>query len=230
MRELKSLKYILGVAQLIVEGKLTKELLLESSDLRTAEIKKSNRMCDQVNRVLITGYKATELGIFSQKHPGIEIIKKAIKKQLVALMDEGLEWIIVSGQWGVEIWAAEAVLELKKEYKNLRLAVITPFLEQEEKWNDSKKELYNSILIRADYVNSVTKSKYDGPWQFKEKDKFLLRNSDGMILIYDEENEGSPKYIKAQAEQLALTTSYIIIQINGYDLQSIAEDEQQEYS
>lgn len=230
MRELKSLKYILGVAQLIVEGKLTKELLLESSDLRTAEIKKSNRMCDQVNRVLITGYKATELGIFSQKHPGIEIIKKAIKKQLVALMDEGLEWIIVSGQWGVEIWAAEAVLELKKEYKNLRLAVITPFLEQEEKWNDSKKELYNSILIRADYVNSVTKSKYDGPWQFKEKDKFLLHNSDGMILIYDEENEGSPKYIKAQAEQLALTTSYIIIQINGYDLQSIAEDEQQEYS
>lgn len=183
-----------------------------------------------MNRVLITGYKATELGIFSQKHPGIEIIKKAIKKQLIALLDEGLEWIIVSGQWGVEIWAAEAVLELKKEHTSLRLAVITPFLEQEEKWNDQKKELYTSILKRADYVNSVTKSKYDGPWQFKEKDKFLLRNSDGLILIYDEENEGSPKYIKAQAEQLAMTTSYTIYQINGYDLQSIAEDEQQEYN
>ncbi|MEX2461088.1 MAG: DUF1273 domain-containing protein [Paenibacillaceae bacterium] len=182
-----------------------------------------------MNRVLITGYKATELGIFSQKHPGIEIIKKAIKKQIVTLLDEGLEWIIVSGQWGVEIWAAEAVLELKKEYKSLRLAVITPFLEQEEKWNDPKKELYQSILTRADYVNSVTKSKYDGPWQFKARDTFLLRNSDGLILIYDEENEGSPKYIKAQAEQLAFTKSYTIYQINGYDLQSIVEDEHQEY-
>jgi uncharacterized phage-like protein YoqJ len=186
-------------------------------------------MCYGMKRILITGYKATELGIFSQKHPGIEVIKKAIKKMILSLLDEGLEWIIVSGQWGVEIWAAEAVLELKKEYKDLRLAVITPFLEQEEKWNEEKKKLYNLILTHADYVNSVTKTKYEGPWQFKEKNKFLLRNSDGMILVYDEENEGSPKYIKAQAEQLALTKNYPLYQINGYDLQSIAEDERQDY-
>ena len=57
----------------------------------------------------------------------------------------------------------------------------------------------------------------------------MLRNSDGMILVYDEENEGSPKYMKAQAEQLAVTKIYPLFQINGYDLQSIAEDEQQEY-
>jgi uncharacterized phage-like protein YoqJ len=186
--------------------------------------------CDiKVNRVLITGYKAAELGIFSLKHPGIEIIKKAVKKQIIALLDQGLEWIIVSGQWGVEIWAAEAVLELKKDYKILRLAVITPFLEQEENWNEEKKKLYNSVLTHADYVNSVTKSKYNGPWQFKEKNKFLLRNSDGMILIYDEENDGSPKYIKAQAEQQALHHNYPLYIINAYDLQSIAEEEQHRY-
>jgi uncharacterized phage-like protein YoqJ len=179
--------------------------------------------------VLITGYKATELGIFSLKHPGIEIIKKAIKKQIIALLDEGLEWIIVSGQWGVEIWAAEAVLELKKDYKILRLAVITPFLEQEENWNEERKKLYNNILTHADYVNSVTKSKYNGPWQFKEKNKFLLRNSDGMILIYDEENDGSPKYIKAQAEKQALLHNYPLYIINAYDLQNIAEEEQHRY-
>jgi uncharacterized phage-like protein YoqJ len=182
-----------------------------------------------VNRVLITGYKATELGIFSLKHPGIEIIKKAIKKQIIALLDEGLEWIIISGQWGVEIWAAEAVLELKKDFKNLRLAVITPFLEQEENWNEERKKLYNNILTHADYVNSVTKSKYNGPWQFKEKNKFLLRNSDGMILIYDEENDGSPKYIKAQAEKQALLHNYPLYIINAYDLQNIAEEEQHRY-
>jgi uncharacterized phage-like protein YoqJ len=182
-----------------------------------------------MNRVLITGYKATELGIFSQKHPGIEIIKKAIKKQIMALLDEELEWIIVSGQWGVEIWAAEAVLELKKEFKHLRLAVITPFLEQEEKWNEEKKKIYHHIITHADYVNSVSKSKYDGAWQFKEKNKFLLRNSDGMILIYDEENEGSPKYIKAEAEQQAITRNYSIYSINALDLQSIADEEQHEY-
>jgi uncharacterized phage-like protein YoqJ len=182
-----------------------------------------------LKRVLVTGYKAMELGIFSLKHPGIEIIKKAIKRQITSLLDEGLEWIIVSGQWGVELWAAEAVLELRETHTNLQLAVITPFLEQEENWNEEKKALYENIIKKADYVNSVTKSKYSGPWQFAEKNKFLLRNSDGMILVYDEENEGSPKYIKKQAVQRGLSTHYPIISINAFDLQSIADDEQPEY-
>jgi uncharacterized phage-like protein YoqJ len=182
-----------------------------------------------VNRVLITGYKAAELGIFSLKHPGIEIIKKALKKRIISLMDEGLEWIIVSGQWGVEVWAAEAALELKEQYKDLRLAVITPFLEQDENWNEEKKRIYQHIIKHANYVNSVMKSKYTGPWQFKEKNKFLLRNSDGIILVYDEENEGSPKYIQEQAKQQALFKDYPIYRINAYDLQNIADEEQQQY-
>src|SRR5690242_15642689 len=91
-----------------------------------------------VKTVLVTGYKASELGIFSLKHPGIGIIKKALKKQILALLEEGLEWVIVSGQWGVELWAAEAVLELKENGHELQLAVITPFLEQQENWSDEK--------------------------------------------------------------------------------------------
>ncbi|WP_248924711.1 DUF1273 domain-containing protein [Paenibacillus hamazuiensis] len=175
--------------------------------------------------VLVTGYKASELGIFSLKHPGIDIIKKALKKRIAALIDDGLEWVIVSGQWGVELWAAEATVELKTEYDNLRLAVITPFLDQEENWSDPKKELYSRITQQADYVKSVTNSKYDGPWQFKERDKFLLRNTDGLLLVYDEEKVGSPKFIKEQAERMAGTRVYPIISITEYDLQSIVEEE-----
>ncbi len=182
-----------------------------------------------MKRVLVTGYRATELGIFSLKHAGIPIIKKAITKRLTALIDEGLEWVVVSGQWGVEIWAAEALLELKHSYPHLQLAVITPFLEQEEKWSEDKRGIYNHVIQQADFVSSVTKLKYDGPWQFVEKDKFLIRNSDGLLLVYDEENEGSPRYIKKQALQWAEKQPYSIITINAYDLQSIADDERQIY-
>lgn len=180
-----------------------------------------------MKRVLITGYKASELGIFSLKHPGIPIIKKAIQKRLIALLEEGLEWVVVSGAWGVELWAAEAVLDLREgAYPELKLAIITPFLEQEEKWSDDKKNSYTSVVQRANYVNSVTKTKYEGPWQFKERDKFLLRNSDGIILVYDEDTEGSPKFMKQQAAQIAAHHAYPIMTINAYDLQNIAEDEQ----
>ncbi|MNW02273.1 hypothetical protein D3C71_1980330 [compost metagenome] len=49
------------------------------------------------------------------------------------------------------------------------------------------------------------------------------------MIVYDEDNDGSPKYIKEQASQLALKQVYPIITINAYDLQSIAEDEQQDF-
>ncbi|WP_219835517.1 DUF1273 domain-containing protein [Paenibacillus sp. R14(2021)] len=180
-----------------------------------------------MKQVLVTGYKASELGIFSGKHPGIGIIKKALKKQLQALIDEGLEWVIVSGQWGVELWAAEVALELRAEYETLRLAVITPFLEQEENWNEQKKETYSGILAQADYINSVSKQKYTGPWQFKARDRFLLDNSEGLLLIYDEEQEGSPRFLLELARKHAeVTPGYGIIVISGHDLQNIAEEEQ----
>lgn len=184
-----------------------------------------------MKRILITGYKASELGIFSLKHPGIPIIKKAIQKRLIPLIEEGLEWVVVSGQWGVELWAAEAVLDLQaRDYPDLKLAVITPFLEQEEKWSDDKKSSYGSVMQRANYVNSITKTKYEGPWQFKERDKFLLRNSDGILLVYDEETEGSPKFMKLQAAQIAAKHAYPIMTINAFDLQNVAEDEQGDYA
>ncbi|WP_281891102.1 DUF1273 domain-containing protein [Paenibacillus sp. YYML68] len=180
-----------------------------------------------MKRMLITGYKASELGIFSNKHPGVPIIKKAIRRRLEEALEEGLEWVIVSGQWGVELWAAQAVIELKADYPQLQLAVITPFLEQEENWSDDKKEQYQEVLRRADYTKSVTNSKYVGPWQFAEKNKFLLKHTDGLLIVYDEEKEGSPRYMLKQAEQQAAARHYVIRTITAFELEQAAEEEQQ---
>ena len=44
----------------------------------------------------ITGYRPHELGIFNDKHPGVAIIKAAIENQLRPLIEDGLEWVIIS--------------------------------------------------------------------------------------------------------------------------------------
>lgn len=178
--------------------------------------------------IYVTGYRPQELGIFNDKHPGIPIIKKALYNQLQRLCDEGLEWVVVSGQLGVEFWATEVVLALKRDYPHLKYSVITPFLEQEKNWNDQKKEKYALMTMQADFVTSVTKRPYEAPWQFTEKDKFIIQNTDGMLLIYDEENEGSPKYVKRLVEKYQENNDYTLLQINAYDLQVVAEEIQQQ--
>ena len=181
-----------------------------------------------LKRLVITGYKQHELGIFDEKHPGIRFIKKALENRLLPLIDEGLEWVIVSGQLGVETWAAELIFELKKVHPDLKLAVITPFLEQEKNWNETKQEQYRAIIANADFHTSLTKKPYEAPWQFVEKNKFFMRNSDGILIIYDSENEGSPKFIKEAADRYAEKSNYQVITITADDLQLIAEDEQME--
>ena len=180
-----------------------------------------------IQRLVISGYKAHELGVFDKKHPGISYIKSAITKNLFPLIEEGLEWVIISGQQGVELWAAEVVLQLKNEkYPQLKLAILTPFLEQENSWKEDKQEHYHSILERADFVDSITRKPYQGPWQFRLKNEFLLDHSDGMLLVYDEEKEGTPKYMKEEADKKVETGGYHLLLITAYDLQLLVEEEQ----
>lgn len=179
-----------------------------------------------MKRLVVTGYKQHELGIFDDKHPGINFIKKALEDRFVELVDNGLEWIIISGQLGVELWTAEVVIEMKKTYPQLKLAIITPFIEQNKNWNEANRAKYETLLSHADYKVSLTSIPYEAPWQFIEKDKFLMRNSDGMLIVYDEENEGSPKFIKRSADRFAEKSDYIVLTITADDLQIIAEEEQ----
>ena len=47
--------------------------------------------------LLITGYKSFELGVFKDKDPKVNIIKKAIKRDLKRFLDEGVDWMILLG-------------------------------------------------------------------------------------------------------------------------------------
>lgn len=181
-----------------------------------------------LKRLLITGYKGQELGIFKQDHPGVQIIKLAMEKKIRPMLEDGvLEWVIISGNLGVEIWAAELVQELQMEYPELQLAIIPAFMNQEEKWKEETKEHYLMILEGADFVDYVFKRPYESPQQFKARNQFLVHKTDGMLLVYDEENEGSPKYMKEEAEKKAAREEYPIIMISSYDLQEVAEEIQE---
>ena len=47
--------------------------------------------------LLITGYKSFELGVFKDKDPKVNIIKKAIKSDLKRFLGEGVDWIFLLG-------------------------------------------------------------------------------------------------------------------------------------
>src|SRR5699024_1553763 len=96
------------------------------------------------------GYKPMELNIFKVDDQRISFIKAAIRQRLVGFIEEGLEWVVVSGQMGVELWAAEVVMELQEQY-DIRLALIPPFENQETRWPESIQQVYQKLTAVADF-------------------------------------------------------------------------------
>jgi uncharacterized phage-like protein YoqJ len=178
--------------------------------------------------VVVTGYKAHELGIFDPKHEGVKIIKKVLNKRLTELIEQGLQWVLISGQTGVELWAAECVIKLKEEYKDIKLGVLTPFLNQENKWKTETQDIYKEILAQADYVDAISKKEYENPGQLKAKNQFLINKSDGLLVLYDEDKEGSPIYYLNEANKKKKGGSYEILFITPMDIQFAAEEDMEE--
>jgi uncharacterized phage-like protein YoqJ len=185
-----------------------------------------------MKNLLVTGYRAHELGIYDQKHKGIPYIRRAIAAKLTPLIEEGLEWVITPGQYGVDLWACEAIIELKKSYPHLKLSILTAFINPEEKWKEDRKAYYQELLKGVDYYGSVSKEPYSGVRQFTARDELLLRKTDGILLLYDEEAaEGSPRFMKEKALRKSADEGYRYISISSEDIQSMAdEDEDEGYS
>lgn len=54
---------------------------------------------------------------------------------------------------------------------------------------------------KADYHAFITKRPYESPAQFAARDGFIIDNTDGALLVYDLEKEGSPKFFYDRAIQ-----------------------------
>ena len=59
--------------------------------------------------VYVTGYKSFELNIFKDDMKEVDYLKQFIEHKLLQYIDEGLEWVLIQGQIGIELWAAEVV-------------------------------------------------------------------------------------------------------------------------
>src|SRR5690625_3087227 len=165
-----------------------------------------------------------EMNIFNENDEKIKFVKRAIEKRLRQLIEEGLEWILISGQMGVEMWTAEVVLDLKDKY-NINLAIVPPFLNQAKRWPEALQFKYEELLLVADFYEPIYQEEYKGPYQFQAKDLWLIDKSDGCLLLIDDEYPGSVEYFrqKAQADE-----NYPIYTITPFDLEDVVLEMQME--
>lgn len=132
---------------------------------------------DKSKVIYVSGYRSFELGVFKENDPKIQVVKNVLKKELHQLAEEGLEWVLVSGNLGVELWAVQIVAELKEEYPELSLGILYPFSDFGNNWNEGNQEKKQLAEQLADYVEAVSHQPYQSPSQLKNHTRFILERA-----------------------------------------------------
>ncbi|MGX6977842.1 DUF1273 domain-containing protein [Vagococcus elongatus] len=177
-----------------------------------------------IKTLYVSGYRSFELGIFQEKDPKITIIKRALKKSLKMYLEAGLEWVIISGNLGVEFWTSEVIPELKTDYPELKLGLIFPFYEFGNNWNEDNQQKLLTMKNNADYENSTSHQPYTSPVQLKNHTKFLLEKTQGCLLVYDPEYSGKTEYFYRDALKFQADEDYLMETIGMFELQDIADE------
>ena len=111
------------------------------------------------------------------------LLKDTLAKQIRLLVDSGVTEFLSGMAQGVDLWATEIVLDLKKENPALRLHCILPCEGQEREWSASEQERYHSILRQADEVIYVNQEYRDGC--MLERNRWLVDHSSVLLAVYN---------------------------------------------
>lgn len=93
---------------------------------------------------------------------------------------EGFRYFLSGMAWGFDLMAAQAVLDLKEQYPDIKLIAVIPFENQEGKFSDANKILYCNVLNSADNQIIINSTGYSNAAYHKRND-YLIDNASEII-------------------------------------------------
>ncbi|EFQ49936.1 hypothetical protein HMPREF9218_0610 [Lactobacillus iners LEAF 2062A-h1] len=175
--------------------------------------------------IWISGYRNYELNVFNNNDPKIKVIKIAIKNYLQRkLEDRCLDWVIAGPNLGVEQWSLEVANDLRNFYSDLHTALIFPYTNFGNNWAQSKQEYLSNLRSDVDFYTELSSQNYQNPKQFIQFQEFMLKHTEGALLIYDLEHKGKTSYDYQAIKFYQTQKNYFLDIIDFYDLQDIASE------
>lgn len=151
-----------------------------------------------------TGHRPQKLKFLNSKHDERYLkLKQRIKKICVDLIDNHDVRIFLSGMaLGVDMLAAEVVLELRAVYPDISLECILPCENQAEKWHQTERDRYNYILSQCDRQITLQKL-YTDDCMIK-RNRYMIDYADFLVAVWNRQPGGGTGYTVRYAQSLGV--------------------------
>ncbi len=152
-----------------------------------------------MSKVSFTGYRPAKLPFFGEDDPMCIELKRRIKAEIERCITQGADEFYSGMALGVDIWSAEAVLQLKEKYPDIRLIAVVPCPDQDIKWQPSDRQRYALALKKCDNV-MCTSPQYTSDCMHR-RNRVLVDTCDVLIAVFDGKSGGT-KYTVDYAKKM----------------------------
>lgn len=111
-----------------------------------------------------------------------------LDRVILDLIKTGTEKFICGMALGFDLTAAQSVLYYKKDY-GIKLTACVPCANQNEKFSENNKSLYNSVLEKCDEVITLHSEYVKGCMQ--ERDRYMVDNCDVLVCYLRKDYGGT---------------------------------------
>ena len=121
-------------------------------------------------------------------------LREEMKSTVIELIKNHNVIHFISGMAiGVDMIAAEIVLELKEDYPQITLECAIPCETQANKWTEKYRDRYFSIIERSD-KETLLQTHYTADCMHK-RNKYMVDNSDYVIAVWNGSPSGTGKTV-----------------------------------
>ena len=143
-------------------------------------------------RCAFTGYRPAKMPFGYDEESALALdFKKRLHETIEALILQGYKHMISGGAQGMDIMAAEAVLDLQKIYPEVTLEMAIPYEGQAEKWDEDYKARWQKCVDAADMI-TVLSHEYTKSCLFA-RNRYMVQQADIMLACYDGQEGGTRK-------------------------------------
>lgn len=139
------------------------------------------------NVACFTGHRPNKLNLSEAE------VKALLNKAIDDAISKEITVFITGMAEGVDVWAAEIVLEKKKENEAVKLICALPHTGFEKRRSEEEKEKFNHILENADLVKLINDHYFTGCYQVRNK--WMVDQSALLIAVFNGEKGGTKNTI-----------------------------------
>ena len=132
--------------------------------------------------------------------------EEQLKNDLVKIIEKGYSIFLTGMAQGFDLACFKALLELKKEFKDIKICAVIPCADQSRYYTSEERYAYYDLLESADFIAKEERTYFKGCMLLRNN--YLIDNCSLLYAYFNGEKRGGTYYTVKRALEHNISTEY----------------------